>query len=168
MKEFNVCLLPGDGIGCEVVNEAKKVLSAVEKKFGYKFNYKEELIGGIAYEKTGVYFAIRFEYPPVAMVFNFVFKVLSSSKIIPSTILAWPKTTPFKIASSVVLPITLLISDIWINGSLDVKTFKAFKEIFNPGHIKPPTKFPLISTTSNVVAVPKSTITKLFLYNFLP
>ena len=34
MKEFNICLLPGDGIGCEVVNEAKKVLSAVEKKFG--------------------------------------------------------------------------------------------------------------------------------------
>ena len=53
MKEYNICLLPGDGIGCEVVNEAKKVLSVVEKKFDYKFIYKEELIGGIAYEKTG-------------------------------------------------------------------------------------------------------------------
>ena len=35
MKEYNICLLPGDGIGCEVVNEAKKVLSAIEKKFDY-------------------------------------------------------------------------------------------------------------------------------------
>ena len=30
MKEYNICLLPGDGIACEIVNEAKKVLSVIE------------------------------------------------------------------------------------------------------------------------------------------
>lgn len=54
MREFNIALLGGDGIGPEVVREAVKVLDAISKKFNYKFNYKEALIGGCAYDKFGV------------------------------------------------------------------------------------------------------------------
>ena len=43
-----ICLLPGDGIGPEIVAEAVKVLRAVEKKFGHTFDTTEALIGGAA------------------------------------------------------------------------------------------------------------------------
>ena len=36
-----ICLLPGDGIGPEIVAEAVKVLRAVEKKFGHSFTMTE-------------------------------------------------------------------------------------------------------------------------------
>ncbi len=48
-----IVLLKGDGIGPEVVEQAIKVLDAVCKKFGHSFEYKEALIGGSAYDKTG-------------------------------------------------------------------------------------------------------------------
>ncbi len=54
MKQYNITLLKGDGVGPEVVAEAVKVLSAVEKKYDLKFNYDEKLIGGSAYEVYGV------------------------------------------------------------------------------------------------------------------
>ena len=41
-----ICLLPGDGIGPEIVAEAVKTLRAVEKKFGHEFVMSEALIGG--------------------------------------------------------------------------------------------------------------------------
>ncbi len=50
----NICLLPGDGIGSEIVAEARKVLDAVALKFGYCFSYKEALIGGAAIDAVGV------------------------------------------------------------------------------------------------------------------
>lgn len=53
MKEFNIALLGGDGIGPEVVAEAVKVLNAISNKFDYKFNYTEGLIGGCAYDAFG-------------------------------------------------------------------------------------------------------------------
>ncbi|MDD3237588.1 MAG: 3-isopropylmalate dehydrogenase [Candidatus Gastranaerophilales bacterium] len=53
MKEYKIALLPGDGIGPEIMDEAVKVLAAIEKKFDYKFEYKKALIGGCAYEKYG-------------------------------------------------------------------------------------------------------------------
>lgn len=43
-----ICLLPGDGIGPEIVAEAVKVLRAVEAKFGHTFSMTEALIGGAA------------------------------------------------------------------------------------------------------------------------
>ena len=43
-----ICLLPGDGIGPEIVAEAVKVLRAVEKKFGHSFTMTEALLGGAA------------------------------------------------------------------------------------------------------------------------
>lgn len=49
----NICLLPGDGIGTEIVAEAVKVLDAVAKKFGHSFNYNTALIGGAAIDAVG-------------------------------------------------------------------------------------------------------------------
>lgn len=54
MKEYNICLLGGDGIGPEVTEEAAKVMNAVGKKYDMKFNFTKALIGGCAYEKYGV------------------------------------------------------------------------------------------------------------------
>lgn len=54
MKEYNIAVLGGDGIGPDVINEGIKVLDAVGEKFGLKFNYEKALIGGCAYDKTGV------------------------------------------------------------------------------------------------------------------
>jgi 3-isopropylmalate dehydrogenase len=46
-------LLPGDGIGPEVVNEARKVLTAVASKHHHTFHFTEQLAGGIAIDTTG-------------------------------------------------------------------------------------------------------------------
>ena len=54
MKEYNICLLGGDGIGPEVTDEAVKVMNAVGKKYDMKFNFTKALNGGCAYEKYGV------------------------------------------------------------------------------------------------------------------
>ena len=51
MKEYKIALLPGDGVGPEIMAEAVKVLESVGKKLDLKFQYKTELIGGCAYEK---------------------------------------------------------------------------------------------------------------------
>lgn len=50
---YKIAILKGDGIGPEIVDEAIKVLSAAGKKFNIDFEFKEELIGGCAYEKFG-------------------------------------------------------------------------------------------------------------------
>lgn len=54
MKEYNIAVLGGDGIGPEVLAEGIKVLNAAGQKFGLKFNYEKALIGGCAYDATGV------------------------------------------------------------------------------------------------------------------
>ena len=48
-----IVLLPGDGIGPEVVNEARLVLDAVAALFGHKFEYSTHLLGGCAIDATG-------------------------------------------------------------------------------------------------------------------
>jgi 3-isopropylmalate dehydrogenase len=48
-----VVLLPGDGIGPEVVGEAKKVLDRVASRFGHELSFAEHLIGGAAIDATG-------------------------------------------------------------------------------------------------------------------
>ncbi len=53
MKDYNISLIKGDGIGVEIVDEAVKVLDAVSKKFDINFNYKEYLMGGCAIDATG-------------------------------------------------------------------------------------------------------------------
>mgnify|MGYP003196677099 CR=1 FL=1 len=52
--EFNIALLKGDGIGPEIVDSAVAVLEKVAEKFGHKFNFTPYLIGGCAYDATGV------------------------------------------------------------------------------------------------------------------
>ncbi|RKN82086.1 3-isopropylmalate dehydrogenase [Paenibacillus ginsengarvi] len=48
-----IAVLPGDGIGPEVVAEALKVLKKTEELFGYKFETESGLFGGIAIDERG-------------------------------------------------------------------------------------------------------------------
>ena len=43
---YNISLIPGDGIGPEIVAEAKKVLDKICEKYGHTFSYSEVLLGG--------------------------------------------------------------------------------------------------------------------------
>jgi 3-isopropylmalate dehydrogenase len=52
--QFNLTVLPGDGVGPEVTSEAIKVLQAAGKKFGHTFNLHYGLIGGVAIDEEGV------------------------------------------------------------------------------------------------------------------
>jgi len=52
-QQFKVAVLPGDGIGPEVMNEALKVLDAVEKKFNAKFERTFANVGGAGIDKEG-------------------------------------------------------------------------------------------------------------------
>lgn len=52
--EANIVLLPGDGIGPEVVSSAVHVLDALSEKMGFRFHYTEHLIGGCAIDHSGV------------------------------------------------------------------------------------------------------------------
>ena len=51
--EKNIALIPGDGIGPDVVAEGVNVLNAVAAKFGHKFNYTNVIAGGAAIDKWG-------------------------------------------------------------------------------------------------------------------
>lgn len=51
--EAKLVLLPGDGIGPEIISEAKRLLEAVAPKFGLTFQMQEQLIGGIAIDACG-------------------------------------------------------------------------------------------------------------------
>jgi len=51
--EFNITVLPGDGIGPEVISEAIKVIKRIESKLSLKLNLNQALVGGAAYEATG-------------------------------------------------------------------------------------------------------------------
>jgi 3-isopropylmalate dehydrogenase len=48
-----IVLLPGDGIGAEVVREARLVLEAVATRFGHELSFEERRIGGIAIDEDG-------------------------------------------------------------------------------------------------------------------
>jgi 3-isopropylmalate dehydrogenase len=50
---FRIAVLPGDGIGPEVVDEGLRVLEAVGRRFGHEFEFAESLIGGCAIDATG-------------------------------------------------------------------------------------------------------------------
>ncbi|MBQ2664965.1 MAG: 3-isopropylmalate dehydrogenase [Clostridia bacterium] len=54
MAEYNIAVIPGDGIGPEIVAGARVVLDAVSRKYGHKFNYTELYMGGCAIDKFGV------------------------------------------------------------------------------------------------------------------
>ncbi|MBN1584382.1 MAG: 3-isopropylmalate dehydrogenase [Anaerolineae bacterium] len=51
--QAKITLLPGDGIGPEVMDEAVKVLKAIAVKYGHQFSFQEGLIGAAAIDATG-------------------------------------------------------------------------------------------------------------------
>lgn len=51
---YKIAVISGDGIGPEIVAEAKKVLGRIETKYGHKFNYTQVLMGGISIDAHGV------------------------------------------------------------------------------------------------------------------
>ncbi|AEC16705.1 3-isopropylmalate dehydrogenase [Gallibacterium anatis] len=53
MQTFNIAVLPGDGIGPEVMREALKVLNAVEQRFDFKVNYQQYDVGGAGIDHHG-------------------------------------------------------------------------------------------------------------------
>ena len=52
--EHKLALIPGDGIGPEIVREARKVLDRVCEKYGHTFTYTELLLGGASIDANGV------------------------------------------------------------------------------------------------------------------
>ena len=52
--DYNMTVIPGDGIGPEIVREARKVLDQVGKVFGHSFDYTEILMGGCSIDAYGV------------------------------------------------------------------------------------------------------------------
>lgn len=51
---YNIALIPGDGIGPEIVAEAKKVLDKVCAVYGHTFEYKKLLLGGASIDVHGI------------------------------------------------------------------------------------------------------------------
>ncbi len=51
--ELNIAVLPGDGIGPEIIEQAVKVTDAVCTKFGHQIHYEYGLVGADAIDKTG-------------------------------------------------------------------------------------------------------------------
>lgn len=51
--QAKIVLLPGDGIGPEVVAQGERVLTAVARKFGHSFQFQTCLIGGCAIDQCG-------------------------------------------------------------------------------------------------------------------
>ena len=53
MSTYKIAILPGDGIGPEVIAEAVRVLRAVAKTSGASFEFEQALVGGAAIDATG-------------------------------------------------------------------------------------------------------------------
>ncbi len=51
--KFYIAIIPGDGIGPDIIEQAVLVLKGIEKKYGHEFNCTEVLAGGVAIDKTG-------------------------------------------------------------------------------------------------------------------
>jgi 3-isopropylmalate dehydrogenase len=50
---YRIAVLPGDGIGAEIVPEAVKALQAIGEKYGHRFDFQEGLVGGTAIDAVG-------------------------------------------------------------------------------------------------------------------
>ncbi len=51
--DFKIAELPGDGIGPEITEQAKKVMDAVASKYNHSFQYTHAYVGAVAIDKTG-------------------------------------------------------------------------------------------------------------------
>ena len=52
--EYKIAVIPGDGIGPEVIAETIKVLDKIGVNFGHNFKYEYLLAGGCAIDKSGI------------------------------------------------------------------------------------------------------------------
>ncbi len=52
--KLNIVCIPGDGIGPEIVSEAKKVLNKVAEKYGHEMTFTDILMGGASIDVHGV------------------------------------------------------------------------------------------------------------------
>ena len=52
-KNYHIAVLPGDGIGPEVMNQAMKVLEAVRHRFDMRITTSQYDVGGIAIDRQG-------------------------------------------------------------------------------------------------------------------
>ncbi len=50
---YHIAVIPGDGIGPEIVGEAKKVLNKIGEVYGHTFEYEELLMGGCSIDAYG-------------------------------------------------------------------------------------------------------------------
>ena len=51
--KYNIAVVSGDGIGPDIIREAKKVLNQVGEKYGHVFSYQDVLAGGLAIDTVG-------------------------------------------------------------------------------------------------------------------
>jgi len=51
---YNIAVIPGDGIGPEIITEAKRVLDQIGRKYQHNFLYTEVLMGGVSIDATGL------------------------------------------------------------------------------------------------------------------
>ena len=51
---YKIAVIPGDGIGPEIVREARKVLDQAAARFGFTLSYTELLLGGASIDAHGV------------------------------------------------------------------------------------------------------------------
>ena len=52
--EYKIALIPGDGIGPEIVTEAMKVLDKAGEVYGFDCSYEQLLLGGASIDVHGV------------------------------------------------------------------------------------------------------------------
>ncbi|MCC6629274.1 MAG: 3-isopropylmalate dehydrogenase, partial [Chloroflexi bacterium] len=53
MGDYRIMLMPGDGVGPEVIAEGRKILAAVGQGFGHRFTFESALVGGAAIDAHG-------------------------------------------------------------------------------------------------------------------
>jgi len=53
MKNYKIAVLPGDGIGPEIIEQALKVVKAIGKRMDIQFSFESALVGACAIDKTG-------------------------------------------------------------------------------------------------------------------
>ena len=53
MRQHQIVLLPGDGIGPEISSVTKELLKVAGQKHGFRLIFDEQLIGGSAFDLTG-------------------------------------------------------------------------------------------------------------------
>ena len=51
--QYKIAVIPGDGIGPEVIGQATRVLEEIGKKYGHTFEFTEVLAGGCAIDAVG-------------------------------------------------------------------------------------------------------------------